>query len=157
MLEVRGVTKLYSGIPAVRDISFIVRPGEITGYLGPNGSGKSTTMKMLTGLIEPSDGAIFFEGEAIQRDPLQYKQCFGYVPEEPHLYSHLSGLEYLTMVAGLRNLALKIAREKINGLLRLFSLHADRHLPISAYSKGMRQKILLSAALLHNPKLLFLD
>lgn len=157
MLEVRGVSKLYSGIPAVSNISFVVRPGEITGYLGPNGSGKSTTMKMLTGLIEPSDGAIFFEGEAIQRDPLQYKQRFGYVPEEPHLYSHLSGLEYLNMIAGLRNLPLKITREKINGLLRLFSLHADRHLPISAYSKGMRQKVLLSAALLHNPKLLFLD
>jgi ABC-2 type transport system ATP-binding protein len=157
MLEVRGVTKLYSGIPAVRDISFIARPGEVTGYLGPNGSGKSTTLKMLTGLIEPSDGAIFFEGEAIRRDPLHYKQRFGYVPEEPHLYSHLTGLEYLTMVADLRNLPVKIAREKITGLLRLFSLHADRHLPISSYSKGMRQKILLSAALLHNPDLLFLD
>ena len=157
MLEVRRVTKLYSGIAAVRDISFVARPGEVTGYLGPNGSGKSTTLKMLTGLIEPSDGAIFFEGEAIHQNPLQYKQRFGYVPEEPHLYSHLTGLEYLTMVADLRNLPLKIAREKINGLLRLFSLHADRHLSISSYSKGMRQKILLSAALLHNPDLLFLD
>jgi ABC-2 type transport system ATP-binding protein len=157
MLEVRGVTKLYSGIPAVRNISFFARRGEVTGYLGPNGSGKSTTLKMLTGLIEPSDGAIFFEGEAIHRDPAHYKQRFGYVPEEPHLYSHLTGLEYLTMVAGLRNLPLRIAREKIDGLLRLFSLYPDRHLSISSYSKGMRQKILLSAALLHNPDLLFLD
>jgi ABC-2 type transport system ATP-binding protein len=157
MLEVRAVSKLYSGIPAVEDVSFVARPGEITGYLGPNGSGKSTTLKMITGLIEPTNGAILFEGERIQRDPMRYKQRFGYVPEEPYLYSHLSGLEYLTMVALLRALPSGAAREKIEGLLHLFALHGDRHLPISSYSKGMRQKILLSAALLHNPDLILLD
>ncbi len=157
MLELHGVTKLYSGIPAVEDVSFVARSGEITGYLGPNGSGKSTTLKMITGLIEPTKGAILFGGERIQREPLRYKQRFGYVPEEPHLYSHLSGLEYLTMVTQLRDLPAHAAREKIDGLLRLFSLHGDRHLPISSYSKGMRQKVLLSAALLHNPDLILLD
>lgn len=157
MLEVREVTKLYSGVPAVQDVSFVIRPGEVTGYLGPNGSGKSTTLKMLTGLIEPTRGAIFFHGEPIHRDLLRYKQRFGYVPEEPHLYSHLTGLEYLTMVADLRDLPPQPASEKIDGLLHLFSLQADRHLSLASYSKGMRQKILLSAALLHNPDLLFLD
>lgn len=157
MLEVRGVSKLYSGIPAVRDVSFVARAGEVTGYLGPNGSGKSTTLKMVTGLIEPSNGAILFDGEPIQRDPIRYKQRFGYVPEEPHLYSHLTGLEYLLMVVQLRDLTPHVAREKIDGLLRLFSLYADRNLPISSYSKGMRQKVLLSAALLHNPALILLD
>ncbi|MBV9762688.1 MAG: ABC transporter ATP-binding protein [Acidobacteriaceae bacterium] len=157
MLELRGVTKLYSGIPAVEDVSFVARPGEITGYLGPNGSGKSTTLKMITGLIEPTKGAILFDGQRIQHEPLRYKQRFGYVPEEPHLYSHLSGLEYLTMVAQLRDLPVRTVREKIDDLLRLFGLHADRHLAISSYSKGMRQKILLSAALLHSPDLILLD
>lgn len=157
MLELRSVTKLYCGIPAVQDVSFLVRPGEVTGYLGPNGSGKSTTMRLISGLIEPSKGAILFNGEPIKHDAIAYKQRLGYVPEEAHLYSHLTGLEYLTMVADLRDIASRTAASKIDGLLRLFSLHADRNLPISSYSKGMRQKILLSAALLDNPDLILLD
>ena len=157
MLELRGVTKLYSSIPAVNDISFIAHAGEITGYLGPNGSGKSTTLKMIAGLIEPTEGTILFGGQPIQHNRMEYKQRLGYVPEEPHLYSHLTGLEYLTMVSHLRDLPRKSSAEKIDGLLRLFSLYGDRHLSISSYSKGMRQKVLLSAALLHNPDLIVLD
>ena len=91
MLELRRVSKYFSGIPAVDDVSFSARPGEVTGYLGPNGSGKSTTMKMITGLIEMTAGEILFEGKPIQRDLIGYKQRMGYVPEEPHLYAHLSG------------------------------------------------------------------
>jgi ABC-2 type transport system ATP-binding protein len=157
MLELKGVTKRFLGITTVDDVTFTARPGEITGYLGPNGSGKSTTMKMITGLIEPSAGEIRFDGEPIQRDLIGYKQRMGYVPEEPHLYAHLSGLEYLIMVGQLRNLPAKPTADRIDGLLRLFALHGDRHSPISAYSKGMRQKVLLSAALLHNPDLILLD
>ena len=157
MLELRNVTKRFTGITAVDNVSFCARPGEITGYLGPNGSGKSTTMKMITGLLESTTGQVFFEGEPIGRDLIAYKQRMGYVPEEPHLYNHLSGLEYLVMVGQLRNLPPKSTAERIDGLLRLLSLHGDRHVPISSYSKGMRQKILLSAALLHNPDLLLLD
>ena len=157
MLEIRHVSKAFSGIPAVDDVSFSARAGEVTGYLGPNGSGKSTTMKMITGLIQMTSGEILFDGQPIQRDPIAYKQRMGYVPEEPHLYAHLTGLEYLTMVAQLRNLPAKSSAEKIAGLLRLFSLHGDRNVAISSYSKGMRQKVLLSAALLHNPNLILLD
>ena len=157
MLELRNVCKRFSGIAAVDDVSFTARAGEITGYLGPNGSGKSTTMKMITGLLETTSGKIYFNGEPIERDPIAYKQRMGYVPEEPHLYSHLSGLEYLIMVGQLRGLPPKSTADRIDGLLRLLSLHGDRHAPISAYSKGMRQKVLLSAALLHNPDLLLLD
>jgi ABC-2 type transport system ATP-binding protein len=157
MLELREVSKHFSGTAAVASVSFLARPGEITGYLGPNGSGKSTTMKMITGLIEPSAGEILFNGAPIQADLIAYKQRIGYVPEEPHLYAHLSGLEYLGMVGLLRNLPLKATADRIDGLLRLFSLHGDRHVPISAYSKGMRQKVLLAAALLHNPDLILLD
>jgi ABC-2 type transport system ATP-binding protein len=157
MLELTGVTKKFLGITAVDNVTFTARKGEITGYLGPNGSGKSTTLKMITGLIEPSAGEIRFDGQPIQRDLIGYKQRMGYVPEEPHLYAHLSGLEYLIMVGQLRNLPAKPTAERIDGLLRLFALHGDRHTPISSYSKGMRQKILLSAALLHNPDLILLD
>ena len=104
MLEVRNLHKRYSGIPAVDSVSFIARAGEVTGYLGANGSGKSTTMKMATGLIDPSSGEILFEGRPIKQDLMAYRQRMGYVPEEPHLYTHLSGLEYLVMVAQLRNM-----------------------------------------------------
>ncbi|HLW82135.1 MAG TPA: ABC transporter ATP-binding protein [Candidatus Acidoferrales bacterium] len=157
MLELRHVCKRFKGIIAVDDVSFSARPGEITGYLGPNGSGKSTTIKMITGLMESTSGKIFFQGQPIERDLIGYKQRMGYVPEEPHLYSHLSGLEYLTMVGQLRNLPAKLTADCIDGLLRLFGLHSSRHAAIAAYSKGMRQKILLSAALMHNPDLLLLD
>jgi ABC-2 type transport system ATP-binding protein len=157
MLELRSVSKQFLGIPAVNDVSFSARAGEVTGYLGPNGSGKSTTMKMITGLIEMTEGDILFNDEPIQRDLIAWKQRMGYVPEDPHLYSHLSGLEYLVMVGQLRNLPKKRTAERIDAMLRLFALHPDRHAPISAYSKGMRQKILLTAALLHNPELVLLD
>jgi ABC-2 type transport system ATP-binding protein len=157
VLEIHNLCKRFSGIVAVDKVSFQARPGEVTGYLGPNGSGKSTTMKMITGLIEATSGEILFQGERIERDPIAYKQRMGYVPEEPQLYAHLTGLEYLTMVGQLRGLPDKPTAQRIDGLLRLLSLHEDRHVPISSYSKGMRQKVLLSAALLHNPDLILLD
>ena len=157
MLELRRVSKRFSSIPAVDDVSFCARPGEVTGYLGPNGSGKSTTMKMITGLIEMSAGQILFQGQPIQDDLIAYKKRMSYVPEEPYLYNHLSGSEYLTMVAQLRGLPAKQSSERIDGLLRLLTLHDDRHASISGYSKGMRQKILLIAALMHNPELILLD
>jgi len=157
MLELRHVHKRFRGIVAVDDVSFAAPPGQITGYLGPNGSGKSTTMKMIAGLMERTSGHILFRGEPVEADPMAHKKRMGYVPEEPHLYTHLTGLEYLTMVADLRNLPRKSTAARIDGLLRLLSLHGDRHVPLSSYSEGMRQKVLLCAALLHNPDLILLD
>ena len=157
MLELRRVSKHFSGIPAVDDVSFTAKPGEVTGYLGPNGSGKSTTMKMITGLIEMTSGQIIFHGKPIQNDLIAYKRRMGYVPEEPYLYNHLSGAEYLTMVAQLRSLPARASSDRIDGLLRLLSLYDDRHASISGYSKGMRQKVLIAAALLQNPDLILLD
>jgi ABC-2 type transport system ATP-binding protein len=157
MLELREVHKRYSSLSVVTDVSFSARAGEITGYLGPNGSGKSTTMKIITGLIEPSSGQVFFDGRPIDEDPMAYRQRMGYVPEEPYLYTHLSGIEYLVMVAQLRGMDRALSGKRIHGLLRLFGLHGDRDVPLSSYSKGMRQKILLSAALMHNPDLVLLD
>jgi ABC-2 type transport system ATP-binding protein len=156
-LELRTVTKRYRGIPAVEDISFVAHAGEVTGYLGPNGSGKSTTLKMIAGLIAPTGGEIFFRGEAVFRDLLAHRRRLGYVPEDAQIYGHLTGAEYLEMVGQLRGIPEKLLIRKIEGFLRLFSLYDDRFVQISSYSKGMRQKVLIAAALLHNPELILLD
>src|SRR5512138_1525831 len=103
MLQLRNVSKRFSGSLAVDDVSFCARPGEVTGYLGPNGSGKSTTIKMIVGLIGMTTGEVSFNGQSVERDVTAWKQRVGYVPEEPHLYTHLTGLEYLVMVGQLRD------------------------------------------------------
>jgi ABC-2 type transport system ATP-binding protein len=157
MLEARSLTKYYSAVPAVRDLSFTLAPGGILGLLGPNGSGKSTTVSILTGLLEPSGGTVLFEGRPVRDDLLAYKSRIGYVPEEAVLYTYLTGPEYLSLVGGLRGIPHKRLQDKIDGLLTLFGLQDDVHAPMSAYSKGMRQKILISAALLHDPAIIILD
>lgn len=157
MLEVRNLTKRYSGIPVVDRVSFTIEPGQVLGYLGPNGAGKSTTVKMLIGLIHPSEGHIFFNGVSIADDLVAFQRRIGYVPEEATLYPHLSGREYLGLAGRIRGIARAELNGKADELLRLFGLWADRHSPIASYSKGMRQKVLLSAALLHDPDVLILD
>ena len=157
MLEVRDVSKRYGALTAVRHVSFRVAPGEVLGYLGPNGSGKSTTVKMIVGLMPPTAGAILFDGRDIQDDLVSYKAQVGYVPEEAHVYTYLTGPEYLRLTGRLRGLPAATLEAKIDRFLRIFGLDTDYHAQLSAYSKGMRQKILLSAALLHNPRVVVLD
>ncbi|HWD00323.1 MAG TPA: ABC transporter ATP-binding protein [Candidatus Sulfopaludibacter sp.] len=157
MLEARALTKFYNHTAAVKNVSFSIRPGEILGYLGPNGAGKSTTVKMITGLIEPSEGQIFYNGQTVWDDFTSFQRKIGYVPEEPHLYPHLSGREYLQLVGRLRGMPRPYLEYKLDEFLKLFGLWSDRLSPLSSYSKGMRQKILLSAALLHDPEILILD
>ena len=157
MLELRGVTKKFSFFPVVNHVNFTVRPGEVLGYLGPNGAGKTTTIRMLAGLLEPTDGEIFFEGKNIKKDLYEYKKRLGYVPEQSEIYPHLSGFDYLLMVGRLRGIPERVLQDKIYEFLRLFDLKIDMDVAIGAYSKGMRQKILISAALLHNPDILLLD
>ena len=157
MLDIQGLTKYYGALQAIRDVSFIVRPSEVVGLLGPNGSGKSTTVKILTGLLRPSSGNVCFDGRPISTDLMAYKAAFGYVPEEPHLYSYMTGPEYLQLVGRLRKIPDARLDEKIDRLLRVLDIHDDRYQTMSAYSKGMRQKILIAAAVLHNPRLLVLD
>ncbi len=157
MLEVRGLTKRYGGAVVVDRVSFTIRPGEILGYLGPNGAGKSTTIKMLIGLIEPNAGEILFHGRGVRGNLKEFQHRIGYVPEEPNLYPHLSGREYLQLAGRLRGLGRELLEPRIDELLRLVGLWDDRHAPLASYSKGMRQKVLLSAALVHDPELLILD
>ena len=157
MLELKGITKKYNVFPAVDHVSFSIEPGEILGYLGPNGAGKTTTIKMLTGLLEPTSGDIFFHGEKIKNNMYDYKKKIGYVPEEPDIYPHLSAYDYLLMVGRLRQMPEKALKEKIEQFMELFKLSLEMQSSISSYSKGMVQKVLLSAALLHNPDILLLD
>jgi ABC-2 type transport system ATP-binding protein len=157
MLEAVHLRKHYGSFPAVQDLSFTLHPGMVLGCLGPNGSGKSTTVKMLTGLLEPTRGVVQFAGEKIQDDLPGYRARLGYVPEEAYLYPYLSGWEYLEMVGTLRALERPLMESKIDALLELFSLHPHRHVSIGTYSKGMRQRILLIAALMHDPEVFIFD
>lgn len=157
MLEARGLTKYYGSVLAVQSIDFTIEPGQVLGYLGPNGSGKSTTVKMLTGLLEPSEGQVLFGGRNIQQDLVAYRRHLGYVPEEANLYPYLTGYEYLELVGTLRGMPSARMRAKIESFLELFSLYPHRHISLSSYSKGMRQRILLISALMDNPDVLILD
>jgi ABC-2 type transport system ATP-binding protein len=157
MLEIVELSKRYYGTTALDHVSFVVRPYELAGYLGPNGSGKSTTAKILAGLLQPSGGRVLYQGRDVSRNLDEYKQVLGYVPEEPYLYSYLTGAEYLELIGELRAIPRRKLREKIDQFLILFSLYGDRFTPLSSYSKGMRQKILIAAALLHNPEIIILD
>jgi ABC-2 type transport system ATP-binding protein len=157
MLEARHLVKRFFGIATVNDVSFEIKSGEVVGYLGPNGSGKSTTAKMLTGLLEVSAGAVFFENQDIRGDPVAFRQRLGYVPEEPILYNFQSGTEYLQLVGRLRELTPRLLTRRIGALLELFGLSDAASQDIGSYSKGMKQKVMLMAALLHDPDLLILD
>jgi ABC-2 type transport system ATP-binding protein len=157
MLEARRLVKRYYGHAVVDHVSFAVHRGEVVGYLGPNGSGKTTTTRMLTGLLEPTSGAVLFDGRETRLDPLEFRRRLGYVPEEPHLYPFLSGREYLELVGRLRELPASSSNRKIAALLELFGLADAAEQGIASYSKGMKQKVLVMAALLHDPDLLIFD
>jgi ABC-2 type transport system ATP-binding protein len=156
-LEVAGLSKRYRGVAVVDDVNFSMTSGDITGYLGPNGSGKSTTVKMLTGLVEPSGGHILLNGNDVRRDIIGFKRLVGYVPEEAFVYPTLTAMEYLELMGRLRGMNEAVIKEKSESLLKLFDLYPRRHSPLAAYSKGMRQRVLISSALLHDPEILIFD
>jgi len=157
MLEADRLTRWYGGVLAVADVTFTVREGEVLGYIGPNGSGKSTTVGMLTGMLAPTRGEVRFRGRRVDDDVVAFRGQVGYVPEEPSLYPYLSGREHLTLVARLRRMDERLARRRIDALLDVFGLGSERDAAIASYSKGMRQKVLIAAALLPDPPLLIFD
>jgi ABC-2 type transport system ATP-binding protein len=157
MLVLEHVAVRYSGRPVLRDVSFALQPGEIVAYLGANGAGKTTTMKVATGLAEPDRGRVLFEGRPISDDPVAYRRRLGYVPEAADVYPFLSGHEYLVLAGRLRGLAEPIVQRRAEELLVLLGLSHYRHSSLDAYSKGMRQKVLIASALLHDPDVLVLD
>ncbi len=157
MLQARGLTKRYGGVLALDRVSFELHPGEIVGYLGPNGSGKSTTVNLVVGLLDPSAGEISLGGIRASEDPIAYKRRIGYVPEEPSLYAHLTASDYLMLVGRLRRLPAHTLQKRVPELLSLLQLHDSRYRSMTTFSKGMRQRVLVASALLHNPDLLVLD
>jgi ABC-2 type transport system ATP-binding protein len=157
VLEARGLAKKYGAVMAVSDISFSIGRSEILGVLGPNGAGKSTIVKMVTGLVEPTRGHVLFRGDRIDQDVTLFKRNLGYVPEQPDLYGFLTGWEYLELAATLRQIPPRVFREKAAAMLQGYTLYPHRDSPIASYSKGMRQRIVLIAAMLHDPDLLILD
>ncbi|HEX5474987.1 MAG TPA: ABC transporter ATP-binding protein [Vicinamibacterales bacterium] len=157
MLEIRHLTKRYGALVGIQDVSFDVREGEVLGLLGPNGSGKSTTVKILTGLLRPTNGSVRLDGVDALAAPLEYKRVVGYVPEEPYLYSFLTGPEYLQLVGRLRGIGEPSLAHKIERFLQLLGIYDDRYQTLASYSKGMRQKILIAAGVLHDPRIVVLD
>ena len=162
MIEAAGLTKRFGqaagGVRAVDDLTLCVAPGELFGFLGPNGAGKTTTIKMLVGLLRPSGGTACIAGFDMQVQTMQAKQRVGYVPDNPFLYEKLTGREFLDFVADLYALPTGPARrDKAEGLMGLLDLEAKAGTLIGSYSRGMRQKMALAAALLHDPVALFLD
>ena len=156
-LRAHRLSKHFSGVLVVKDVDFTVQPGEIVGYLGPNGSGKTTTLKMLAGLIEPSSGRVEYGGRNVRDDLIAFRHQLGLVPEEPYLYPFLSGREYLELIGRLREIPDVLLTMKIDGFLELFGLTGAADQSISSYSKGMRQKIVISGALLHDPAVVLFD
>ena len=136
MLELQNVSKSYRGIPAISNVSFRVNAGEVVGYLGANGSGKSTTVKIITGLLQPNEGRVLFQGNNMRDDLVSFRATLGYVPEEAHLYTYLSGIEYLQLVARLRGLREREIQIKATRLLRLLGLESWRHSPSRCTPKG---------------------
>jgi ABC-2 type transport system ATP-binding protein len=157
MLEAQRLVKRFFGHAIVNEVSFAVHRGEVVGYLGPNGSGKTTTTRMLTGLLEPTSGGVLFHGRDTRLDPIAFRRHLGYVPEEPYLYPFLSGREYVELVGRLREMPPSSMDRKIGALLELFGLSDAAEQGIASYSKGMKQKILVIAALLHDPDVLIFD
>jgi ABC-2 type transport system ATP-binding protein len=138
-------------------LSLTVRPGQVVCLLGPNGSGKSTTARLIVGLHRPTAGVIRWNGSDIQPGLTAYQRIVGYVPEEPRLYPYLTAPEYLEFVGGLHDVDRRTLARRIGRYLDLFELEGETHTPLSSFSKGMRQKVLLAAALLHDPDLVVLD
>ena len=157
MLEVRELTKRFAGVHVLQGVSFRVMPGEIVGYLGPNGSGKSTTFKILAGLLDPTAGGVWLDGQPTADHPTAFRRQLGYVPEEPYLYGHLTAPEYLQLVGALRGLSPTRLHRQIEGVLELLDLASASGAVMTTFSKGMRQRVLLASALLHDPALLVLD
>lgn len=159
MVSLDRLTKVFGQQVAVDGISFVIQPGEIVGFLGPNGAGKSTTLKMLTGLLEPTSGSASICGFDLKENIIEVKRHVGFVPESGAVFESLTGLEYLEMIAALYGIARVAAQDRIKQFITFFDLSFETLTEklLGAYSKGMRRKVVITAALLHNPPVVFFD
>lgn len=157
LVRAAGLSKAYGKLIAVRDVNLEVGAGEVFGFLGPNGAGKTTTIRMLTGLVRPTGGSAQVAGFDVLTESREVKRRVGYVAEAPYLYQKLSGREFLAFMAGLYGVAADVARQRAERLLDLFELADKADALVETYSHGMRQKLALAGAMLHEPPVLFLD
>lgn len=157
VIEVKGLSKKFGDIQAVDNISFNVKEGEIFGFLGPNGAGKTTTVRMLTGIIKPDNGQINILGHDMIKDPIKVKEKIGVVPETSNAYIDITGWENMMLTAGLYDMPKEKATRRSKELLEDFDIYNRRDYKVKGYSKGMKQRLILCMALLHNPLILFLD
>lgn len=157
MIELRNVVKKFGSFVAVDDISLKINKGEFFGFLGPNGAGKTTTIKMMTGLFRPTSGACLINGHDIQTDPVEAKRSFGYVPDQPHLYDRLTGREFLFFIGGLYKTPAADTLARIEHYTKVFEMEGFLDRSTEEYSQGMRQRVALAAALVHDPPALIID
>ena len=157
MLKIEHLTKIYGDKKAVDDLSLHIRPSEIYGFIGHNGAGKTTTIKSCAGILQFEQGEITIDGRSVKTDPLGCKQLLAYIPDNPDLYEFLSGIKYLNFVADIFGVSKQDREARIEKYADLFDLTGDLAQPISAYSHGMKQKLAIISALLHDPKLIIMD
>ncbi len=157
MIELKNLHKKFGSFTAVDNLNLTVESGKFFGFLGPNGAGKTTTIKMMTGLYQPTSGSCLIDGFDIQARPLKAKRSFGYVPDQPYLYERLTGREFLYFVGGLFNMQTEDVKQRIDELIDVFEIGHFIDKRGEEYSQGMRQRIVLSAAILHEPKVLIID
>jgi len=157
MLNIEHLTKVYGDKKAVDDLSLTIGEGEIYGFIGHNGAGKTTTLKAVTGILNFEEGEIELDGVSVRKDPIVVKKMIAYIPDNPDLYEYMSGIRYLNFVADIYSVDAKTRKERIARYADLFELTADLAQPISAYSHGMKQKLAVISAWIHEPKLIIMD
>jgi len=157
MIDIHNLTKNYGSMCAVDDLSLTINDGEFFGFLGPNGAGKTTTIKVVTGILKPTEGSVSVCGHDIQKDSMAAKRVIGYIPDRPYLYEKLTGREFLEFVGRLYDLESKYVHETAREYLEAFRLYDWVDELIESYSHGMRQKLIFTAALLHNPRVIVVD
>ena len=157
MLKINHLTKTYGEKKAVDDLNLQIHPGEIYGFIGHNGAGKTTTLKSVVGILQFDQGEILIDGKSIQTDPLACKREIAYIPDNPDLYDYMTGIKYLNFIADVFGVSAEDRQTRIRKYADLFELTADLAQPIAAYSHGMKQKLAIIAAWLHQPKLIIMD
>lgn len=157
MLEIKNFSKSYGDFKAVDNLNLTVKDGEIYGFIGHNGAGKSTTIKAVVGAMDFTEGEIYIDGKSVKRDPLGCKSVTAYVPDNPDIYDHLSGIQYLNFICDIFRVSESDRNERIKKYAELFEISSNLGDLISSYSHGMKQKLVLISALVHNPKFMVLD
>ncbi|MCI8508325.1 MAG: ABC transporter ATP-binding protein [Lachnospiraceae bacterium] len=158
MIQIKNVTKTYNGtVRAVDNLNLTVNNGEIVGFIGPNGAGKTTTLKMMTGILKPDSGSIFINDFDMQSEPLKAKQVIGYIADSPDMFLRLKGLEFMNLISDIYKVPTDVRRERIKTFASRFDLSEVLDKPMQSYSHGMRQKMMVAAALVHDPAVWILD